>query len=199
MDVLIHGAAGGIGTAAIAQTLIHGSRPIAVVSSHEKAAQVSALGADVIIHTEDDFVARTKALTGGKGADRIVTFAAGEMLARNIDAAARGGAIIQLASLGGSSAEISVPQFLGKQLTIFTSLLRPQSNANKAGIARSLERNAWPAFAAGKVPRPRLRALPLREAAEAHRIMEDRSSYGKIVLVTPFGERFVIDNTVAEP
>jgi len=49
------------------------------------------------------------------------------------------------------------------------------------------------------VPRPRLRALPLREAAEAHRIMEDRSSYGKIVLVTPFGERFVIDNTVAEP
>lgn len=200
MNVLIHGAAGGIGTAAIAQSRIHGARAIAVVSNGEKAAHViNDLGADAaIIHTEEDFVARTSELTGGKGADRIVTFAGGPLLARNIETAARGGTIIQLATLSGSTAEIPLHLLLGKQLTLFGSMLRPQTDAAKAAIAESLRVHAWPAFATGAVPRPRLRAMPLANAAGAHRAMEDRHSYGKIVLVTPFGERFVNDNPVAE-
>lgn len=201
MNVLIHGAAGGIGAAAIAQCLIHGARPIAVVSSREKAwhAREELHAAEVIVHTEDDFVARTRELTDGKGADRIVSFAGGDMLARNFAAAARGATIVQLAALSADTAEIPLPQLLGKQLTLFGSTLRPQSDATKATIAQSLMRHAWPAFAAGKVARPRLRAVPLRDAALAHRTLEDRQSYGKIVLLTPFGERFVNDNSVAEP
>ncbi|GGF46555.1 NAD(P)H quinone oxidoreductase [Youhaiella tibetensis] len=201
MTVLVHGAAGGIGAAALAQSSIHGARPIAVVSTLEKADYVrEELGVpDVIIHSEEDFVGRTKAMTDGRGADRIVTFAGGDMLARNIAAAARGGTIVQLASLSHANAEIAIPQLLGKQLAIFGSVLRPQSDGTKAAIAQSLRRHAWPAFASGRVARPRLRTMPLGQAAEAHRAMEDRASFGKIVLLTPFGERFSSDKSVAEP
>jgi NADPH:quinone reductase-like Zn-dependent oxidoreductase len=56
---------------------------------------------------------------------------------------------------------------------------------------------AWPAVASGAVKLPRLRAVPLGDAVRAHRALEDRTSYGKIVLLTPFGESFVNDNSVA--
>ncbi|QMV01062.1 zinc-binding dehydrogenase [Devosia sp. D6-9] len=199
-DVLVHGAAGGIGTAAIARSQIAGARPIGVVSTHEKAEYLRGrLGVDaVIIHRDEDFVERTRALTGGKGADRVVSFAGGDMLARNMEAAARGGTILQLASLSDVNAQISLPQLLGRQLTILGSVLRPQSDATKAEIAASLRRNVWPAFAAGNVVRPRLSTVPLAQATNAHRAMEDRASYGKIVLITAFGERFINDNSVAE-
>jgi putative PIG3 family NAD(P)H quinone oxidoreductase len=198
MSVLIHGAAGGIGSAAIALSLIHGARPIAVVSSEDKAWAVRDLGAkDVVIHTEEDFVTAAKALTDGNGVDRIVNFAGGDMPARNMAAAARDAVIVQLASLNSGKAEIPVSLLLGKALTLIGSTLRPQPPEVKAAIAASLKRTAWPAFAAGAVKLPRLRAVPMADAASAHRALEDRGSYGKIVLLTPFGESFVNDNSVA--
>jgi NADPH2:quinone reductase len=198
MAVLIHGAAGGIGSAAIALSLLHGARPIAVVSSDDKAWAVRDLGCnDVTIHTQDDFVAAAKAMTDGKGVDRVVSFAGGDMLARNMAAAARNAAIVQLAGLDSGKAEIPISLLLGKALTLIGSTLRPQPPEVKAAIAASLKATAWPAFARGKVALPRLRAVPLAEAASAHRALEDRGSYGKIVLLTPFGESFVNDNSVA--
>jgi putative PIG3 family NAD(P)H quinone oxidoreductase len=198
MSVLIHGAAGGIGSAAIALCLIHGARPIAVVSSEDKAWAAKELGAkDVIIHTQDDFVAAAKALTDGSGVDRIVNFAGGDILARNMVAAARGAIILQLASLDSTKSEIPVNLLLGKALTLFGATLRPQPIAVKAAIAQGLLSTAWPAFASGTVKLPRLRAVPLADAVRAHRALEDRTSYGKIVLLTPFGESFVNDNSVA--
>jgi len=99
MQVLIHGAAGGIGGAAIQICRLHGANPIAVVSSPEKAAYVRSLGAtDIIDHSTEDFVARTREITGGHGADRILDMVGGDYLPRNIDASARGGYIVQVAS-----------------------------------------------------------------------------------------------------
>ncbi|RUT35182.1 NAD(P)H-quinone oxidoreductase [Arsenicitalea aurantiaca] len=189
MSVLIHGAAGGIGGAAIQISRWLGARPIAVVSSEEKADYARSLGAsDVIIHTRKDFPEAAKALTGGEGVGRIISIAGGDMLDKNLRALARFGTIIQLAGLDGARSELDIGRLLGRQATIFGSTLRPQSSALKAEIAASLVHRIWPGFAEGRINAPRIAILPLAEAAEAHRRMETRSNHGKLVLVTPWGE-----------
>jgi len=189
MHVLVHGAAGGIGGAALQIARLHGARPIAVVSSAEKGAYASRLGAVAVIeHTSEDFVARCLALTGGHGADRVIDMVGGDYLARNIEASARGGHIVQVAAVAGRLSEISAGKLVMKWLTVSGSTLRPQSVEAKAAIADSLRRSVWPALADGRIVPPRLRALPLGEAARGHAQMERRDNYGKLVLVTRFGE-----------
>ena len=196
MDVLIHGAAGGIGGAAIGVVRALRANAIAVVSSDDKAAYAVSLGAAAsIVHTRDDFVAKTRELTGGKGADRVIEMAGGETLARDVEAAARGGHIIVLAAMSGAPSPISAGKLVMNQLTISGSTLRPQSREAKGAIARGLRHTVWPALADGRIVKPRIRALPLEAAGAAHRLMEDRRHYGKLILLTAFGAALG-DNTI---
>lgn len=189
MQVLIHGAAGGIGGAAIQLARLHGANPIAVVGGGAKADYARALGAtDVIDHTREDFVARTLSITDGRGADRIVDIVGGELLEQNIRAAARFGHILLVSTQGGPKSEITAALVLMKQLTISGSTLRPQSRETKAAIAGSLRRTTWPALADGRIRRPRIRALPLADAARGHVELERRENYGKLILLTRWGE-----------
>lgn len=188
LHVLIHGAAGGIGGAAIQISRLYGARPIAVVSSAEKAAYARNLGAVATIdHSVEDFVSRTMELTDGHGADRILDMVGGDYLPRNIEASARGGHIVQVAAMAGKLSEISAGKIVMKWLTISGSTLRPQPAEVKAAIARSLLQEVWPALEGGRIVRPRIRAWPLEQAAAAHAAMEQRANYGKIILVTEYG------------
>jgi NADPH:quinone reductase len=196
MQVLIHGAAGGIGGAAIQICRLYSANPIAVVSSAAKADYVRSLGAtDIIDHSAEDFVTRVKDITAGHGADRILDMVGGDYLPRNIEASARGGHIVQVASLDAKKSEIAAGLLVAKWLTISGSTLRPQSSAAKAGIAESLRQHVWPALADGRIRPPRIRALPLAEAARGHRAMETRENYGKIILLTSFGAGLA-DNSI---
>lgn len=188
MFVLIHGAAGGIGGTAIQVSRLHAARPIAVVSTAEKAEYALALGAEAVIrHDGEDFVARTMALTAEHGADRVVDMVAGENLDRNIAASARFGHIVLLATSGGPKAEINAARLMMKQMTLSGSTLRPQSSEVKAAIARSLRQSVWPALEDGRIRKPRIQRFALTDAPAAHRALEARSNYGKIVLITDFG------------
>lgn len=199
MTVLIHGAAGGIGGAAIQIARLHGTRPIAVVSNAEKASYAMSLGAAAVIdRTKEDFVARTLELTGGNGADRILDMVGGDYLARNIEASARGGHIVQVAAVAGQLSEISAGKLVMKWLTISGSTLRPQSSEAKAAIAGSLRQSVWPALADGRIVPPRLRALPLEAAARGHAEMERRDNYGKLILVTEYGRSLAEAGQVAD-
>lgn len=192
MHVLVHGAAGGIGGAAIQIARLHGAVPIAVVSSPDKAAYARSLGAaNTIDRASEDFVARTLSITGGKGADRIVDIVGGDTLDRNIRASARFGHIVIVSTLAGPRAEINASHILMKQLTLSGSTLRPQTREVKAAIAASLFRTTWPALADGRIVHPRIRALPLDEAARGHRELEKPEHYGKLILLTPWGETMV--------
>lgn len=187
MTVLVHGAAGGIGGAAIIISRLLGALPIAVVSSPEKAAYARRLGAaHGIDHTSEDIVARTLALTDKRGADRVVDIIGGDMLQKNIAASARGGHIVIVSTLSGAHSDINAGHILVKQLTLSGSTLRPQPSLVKAEIARSLRETVWPALASA--PRPRILALPLASAPLGHATLERRSFFGKLVLVTPWGE-----------
>lgn len=190
MHVLIHGAAGGIGGAAIQIARLFGAIPIAVVSDAAKAQYALDLGAVAAIRRDaEDFVARTLELTGARGADRIVDIVGGDTLDRNISAAARFGHIVLVSTLAGPDARINASRLLMKQLTLSGSTLRPQSRETKAGIARHLLDHVWPGLADGRIGKPRITAFALADASAAHSALERRDHYGKIVLVTPWGAR----------
>ncbi|HHS82169.1 MAG TPA: NAD(P)H-quinone oxidoreductase [Devosia sp.] len=181
--VLIHGGAGGIGITAIQLARLKGARPIATISSSTKAAYARKMGAqETINYLEQDFVERARTITGGKGIDIILDIVGADYLDRHLKCIAPGGTIIQLATLGGSRAEISLSRLLMKNVTLFGSTLRPQPSSIKAAIARHLLRDVWPALEEGTLAYPRIRTFSLADAVAAHKALEAPDHFGKIVL-----------------
>ena len=161
-----------------------GSRVIATAGSAEKCKACEALGAvRAVNYREEDFVAVVKSETGGQGASAILDMVGGDYVARNIQAAAMHGRIVNIAFLKGSKVEVDLLPIMLKRLTLTGSTLRPRTIAEKAEIARSLEAKVWPLIAAGKVKPQIFCTYPLASAAEAHRLMESSAHIGKIVLV----------------
>ncbi|MCS6760221.1 MAG: zinc-binding dehydrogenase, partial [Candidatus Devosia euplotis] len=116
MSVLVHGAAGGIGGAAIQITAILGARPIAVASSPAKADYATRLGAIATIdYTTEDIAARAIALTDGQGVDRVLDIIGGAMVQTNIAASARGGDTVQVSTLNGATAPVSLRTMMARQ------------------------------------------------------------------------------------
>lgn len=187
--VLVHGAAGGIGGAAIQIARALGGRPIGVVSSADKAAYATSLGAEATIDRRgEDLVARVLEITGRHGADRIVDIVGGDLLQKNIALSARFGHIVLVSTQAGAMAEINASQVMMKQLTLSGSTLRPQTPATKAAIADRLARDVWPAIADGRIRPPRVRWTPLADAPRGHRALERGDNYGKLVFLTAWGE-----------
>lgn len=186
MSVLVHGASGGIGGAAIQIATLLGARPIAVTSSPAKADYARALGAIATIDRSEDIAARALALTDGKGVDRVVDVIGGEMAAVNVAASARNGHIVQISTLAGGTAPVPLRLMMAKGLTLSGSTLRPQDQATKAEIAEAVAR-FLPALAAPDWRQPDLARFALEDAATAHAAMEGRTHVGKLVLETAFG------------
>lgn len=182
MSVLIEGAAGGIGGAAIQIVRALGGGAIALVSTEEKAGYVRGLGAAAVVLRDQDVAAEVKAVTGGSGADRVIAMSGGPMLATLVAATARQGHVILLASLSGQPTELNAGRIVQQQLTVSGSTLRPQSSATKARIAAELRERIWPHIESGAIRPPRIATFPLRDAAAAHRALEDRQFFGKAIL-----------------
>lgn len=180
---LVHGGSSGIGTTAIQLAHVFGARVFATAGSAEKCAACLDLGTEAAInYREQDFVAEVKKLTGNRGVDVILDMVGGDYIARNIQAAAQDGRIVQIAFLNGSVAEINFMPMMLKRLTLTGSTLRPRSIEEKAALARVLREKVWPLLDTGRV-RPRIDAtFPLAEASKAHELMEKSSHIGKIVL-----------------
>lgn len=180
---LVHGGSSGIGTTAIQLAKAFGARVITTVGSAEKAVFCERLGAErAINYREEDFVAVVKDLTGGDGVDLILDMVGGSYIARNIDALAVEGRLVQIAFLESNTAELNFTPIMVKRLTLTGSTLRPRTVEQKAAIARELRDKVWPLIEAGKVKPVIHRTFPLAEAAAAHRLMEASAHMGKIVL-----------------
>jgi NADPH2:quinone reductase len=181
--LLVHGGTSGIGTTAIQLAKAFGARVITTAGTVEKCDACRKLGADVAVnYRSEDFVAATKAATGGKGADLILDMVGGDYIERNYEAAAVEGRIVQIAFQGSPKANVNFVRIMLKRLTHTGSTLRARSVPDKAAIARALETNVWPLIAAGKVKPVIYRTFPLREASAAHALMETSTHIGKIVL-----------------
>jgi NADPH2:quinone reductase len=180
--LLVHGGGSGIGTTAIQLGLAFGAKVIVTAGSVEKCAQGEKLGAIAINYREQDFVAEVKRLTDNKGADVILDMVGGPYIQRNLSAAALDGRVVSIAFLQGATAEVNVMPLMLKRLTMTGSTLRPRSIPEKAAIAAALFKSVWPLLEQGRIKPVIDRVLPLAQAAEAHRVMESNTHFGKIML-----------------
>ena len=171
--VLVHGAGSGVGTAAIQIARLHGAEVITTASTSAKLERARELGAaHAINYVDEDFVARVKEITGRRGVDAVIEHVGGEVLAKSILATTNGGAVVTCGATAGFKSEIDLRHVFFRQVQVLGSTMGPRGD-----LYEILEH-----VAAGRM-RPVVHAvLPLAEAAEAHRILEQREAFGKVVL-----------------
>jgi putative PIG3 family NAD(P)H quinone oxidoreductase len=181
--LLVHGGSSGIGTTAIQLAKAFGAKVITTAGSPEKCDACRKLGADLAINYKtEDFVAATKAATGGKGADVILDMVGGDYIERNYEAAAVEGRVVQIAFQSSPKATVDFRRIMLKRLTHTGSTLRARSVADKGAIARAVETNVLPLLASGRVRPVMDSTFALLKAADAHARMETSAHIGKIVL-----------------
>jgi NADPH2:quinone reductase len=183
--LLVHGGSSGIGTTAIQLAKVFGARVIVTAGSADKCDACTKLGADVAINYKtEDFVAATKAATGGKGADVILDMVGGDYIERNYEAAAVEGRIVQIAFQGSPKAKVDFRRIMLKRLHHTGSTLRSRSVPDKGAIASAVAEKVGPLMDAGRIKPVMDSNFPLAKAADAHARMESSAHIGKIVLTT---------------
>ncbi|MFB0625864.1 NAD(P)H-quinone oxidoreductase [Streptomyces sp. AB3(2024)] len=183
--LLVHGGSSGIGTMAIQLGKAVGARVAVTAGGKEKLDRCAELGADVLVdYREQDFVEEVRAATGGAGADVILDIMGAKYLARNLDALAVNGRLAIIGLQGGVKAEVNLGALLAKRAAITATSLRTRPLEEKAAIVAAVREHVWPLIASGRV-RPVVHATyPMREAAEAHRVLESSTHVGKLLLTT---------------
>jgi NADPH:quinone reductase-like Zn-dependent oxidoreductase len=173
-DVLVMAAGSGVGVAAIQIAKLHGARVIATASTDEKLARAKALGADETInHATQDLVAEVKRLTGKRGVDVVFEHVGADVWPKLILATARGGRIVTCGATSGWDARTDLRHVFFRQLEILGSTMAP-----KGDLYPILDQ-----VGAGRLKPIVDRTMPLAAAQAAHRILQDRGIFGKIVLV----------------
>ena len=181
---LVHGGSSGIGTMAIQLAKQHGARVFCTAGSEAKRERCRELGAEVAIdYRSEDFVAVVRDRTDGNGADVILDNMGASYLSRNVDVLAAGGRLAVIGLQGGAKGELDLGSLLAKRGSVAATSLRARPASEKAEIVTAVRDNVWPAVESGAV-RPVIHAiLPLRQAAEAHRLVESSEHIGKVLLV----------------
>jgi NADPH:quinone reductase len=171
--LLVHGAAGGVGTAAIQLARAAGVRVTATVRREELRPEVEKLGATAI--DPDGFEEH--------GPFDVILELVGAMnLDENLDALATGGRIAVIGVGAGASAEIKLPKLMAKRGRIHGSTLRSRPIEDKAIAARLVEKQVLPGFASGDLSVPVCGTFPLERAAEAYERFQAGAKFGKVIL-----------------
>lgn len=181
---LIHGATGGIGTAAmqLCKILTPGAR-IIVTASSGKVDRAKEMGADLVIdYKKDDFTKRVKAYTEDKGVNLILDHIGAAYLSRNMDSLAIGGRLVLIGVLGGTTTEINLAHIMVNRQQIIGSVLRARPVKEKGEIVSHFIKTVLPYLADRTIGPVIFKTLPIDEVAEAHRIMEENLHFGNIVL-----------------
>jgi putative PIG3 family NAD(P)H quinone oxidoreductase len=181
--LLVHGGAGGIGTVAIQVGARAGARVLCTAGADHKRRLCLELGAAVAIdYRTEDFVARVREETGGRGVDLILDNMGGSYLARNVSALAPNGRLMVIGMQGGRKGELDLGTLMPKRGAVHSISLRPRPAPEKAEIVAAVLANLWPAVETGEIHPIIDRVLPIERAAEAHRAIEAGEHVGKILL-----------------
>ena len=172
-DVLVMAAGSGVSVAAIQIAKLHGARVIATAGSEEKLRKAKDLGADETVnYTHPDWHKEVRALTKGKGADAVVDHTGALYWEGVIKATANGGRIAIAGASSGYEGTMPFAHIFFRQITIYGSTMG--SKGRMFQIVRFLEEGRLRPIV-GQV-------LPLEEAQEGHRLLEERRVFGKVVL-----------------
>jgi len=182
-SLLVHGGSSGIGTTAIQLGKAFGATVYITAGTSDKCEFCNNLGADAAInYREQNFSEEINRLTEGKGVNVILDMVGGPYFPKNIRLLADEGRLVQIALMQGSKAEVDFRSLLLKRVTLTGSTLRPRSVEEKTKIAQALQKNVWPLLESGAI-RPIIHeTFPLKQASEAHRLMESSAHIGKILL-----------------
>ena len=173
--VLIQAAGSGIGSAAVQVAKLAGAAMIiATASSEKKLAQAKALGAtDLINYSGAKFADEVMALTGGRGVDVVMEHIGGEIFTESLKCLARGGIIVTVGAHAGEVVPFDIIPFFRRELRLAGS-----KNASVLEL-----RKVMGLVADGKLKPVIHKALPLAQAAEAHRVVDSRDFFGKVILL----------------
>jgi NADPH:quinone reductase-like Zn-dependent oxidoreductase len=173
--VLVLAAGSGVGTAAIQIAKLHGARVIATASTDAKLEAARALGADETInHATADLVAEVKRLTSRRGADIVVEHVGAATFPKSVVACAKGGRIVTCGATAGFEPVLNLRHVFWRQLSILGSTM-----ASKSRLFEIVD-----LVAAGRLKPVVHRVFRLDEVAAAHRLLESRETFGKLVLVS---------------
>jgi NADPH2:quinone reductase len=172
--VLVWGAAGGLGHAAVQVAKYLGAKVIGAVGDDKKFDFVRSQGADYVLnHNSKDFVNEVRSLTDGQGASVVFDHVGGDTWAKSIECLRRGGRMITLGLTSGPKAEVDVGRVYRDELSIIGAYGQTRTDLKQVMQLASL----------GRLKPSVYRELPLSSAKEAHEILEARDVQGKILLV----------------
>ncbi len=172
-QVLITGASGGVGLHAIQMVRHLGARPIAVTSSPDKAARLHEAGAEEVIISPDlQFAREARRRTGGRGADVVLEITGALTFDQSLRSLAPAGRLVVVGNLETRMVEINPGLIILKELEIIGSFATSTAEL----------REVFELVAAGRLKPVVTGVMPLREAAAAHRILQDRGVFGRMVL-----------------
>ncbi len=176
--VLVHGASGGVGTAAVQLARAAGLRVVGTGGTEEGRRLASEQGAhEVLDHSAPDYLGRLVGLTGGRGVDVILEMLANVNLNKDLEVLALGGRVVVVGSRG--TVEINPRLAMTRDAAILGMTLFNISPQEMAGIHAALGAG----LEAGTLNPVVGRELPLAEAARAHEDVLKPGAYGKIILV----------------
>ncbi|HET6507918.1 MAG TPA: NADPH:quinone oxidoreductase family protein [Baekduia sp.] len=179
--VLVQGAAGGVGTAALEIVAALGARSIAVVSNEAKEHAARALGADEVVRSTGDWLAAVRALTDGRGVQAVVDPVGGDRFTDSLRALAIGGRLAVVGFTGGSIPELKVNRLLLRNLMV-CGVEMVAMDAEEPGTVQMVNDGVQALVDAGKVRTLVGAQLPLDDAAEALRVLDRRDAIGKVVV-----------------
>jgi NADPH:quinone reductase-like Zn-dependent oxidoreductase len=171
--LLVHGAAGGVGMAAVQLGTMAGARVTATVRNEQAREQIAALDVNAL---------GPEAFEEAGPFDVILELVGGPNMGGNLKALAMRGRIVVIGISAGAKAEVDLRQLMGKRGSIHASTLRARSLEDKAQAARLVERHVLPGFASGDLSIPVTAAFPLDDAAAAYDRFKEGGKLGKIVL-----------------
>lgn len=180
--VLVHGAGGGVGLAAVEVARLQGARVIAMASGAEKLAAASARGAEhVIDYAEGDFRTAVKALTAGRGADVIYDPVGGDVFDRSMRCIAPFGRLLVIGFASGRIPTVAVNYALIKQIEIIGVRAGEYGRLNPAG-GQAVNKALAALAASGDVAPQVYARLPFTGLIEAFDMIAGRKVIGRVVI-----------------
>lgn len=172
--LLVNGAAGGVGTAAIQLAKLTGAHVTASVRDDSKHEAVKALGADQVLSPDD--------VAGGGPYDVVLELVGAPNVNPALKALNTGGRIVVIGVGAGFKSEVNLLLLMNRRAVLRGSTLRARPLEEKAAVSRAVEREVLPALAAGRITVPIVETLPLTEVAAAYERFTAGGKFGKIVL-----------------
>ncbi|MEU6443871.1 NAD(P)H-quinone oxidoreductase [Streptomyces sp. NPDC047046] len=183
--LLVHGGSSGIGTMAIQLAKAVDARVAVTAGTAAKLERCRELGADILInYREQDFVAELGKATEGRGADVILDNMGAKYLDRNIQALATSGRLAIIGMQGGVKGELNLAALMNKRAAVTATSLRARPAAEKAAVVAAVREHVWPLLSSGAVKPIVDRRVPMSEAATGHRVLDESTHIGKVLLTT---------------